>query len=426
MNQKAIRSWLLYDWANSAFATTILATIMPIFYSDVAANNLPKTTATSYWGYTQSISLLFVFLLSPILGAISDSVGNKKSFLRFFTYLGAISSSLLFFVDEGEWMLASLLVIFGTLAFQGALVFYDAFLPELVPEKKRDLISSRGYAAGYMGGGILLAGQLLLIQFPDFFHLSKMLATQISFLSVGIWWFLFSLPFFLNISEQPRKKEASTTQHIKNGIQNVYSTLKEIHQFPELLKFLLAFWFFSDGINTIIKMATIYGTEIGIKDFHLIIALLVTQFVGYPSTLFFGKIANRFGSKTALTATLAIYLLIVILGYFMTNAWHFYSLAIMVGFVQGGSQALSRSIFSNLIPANRTAEFFGFFNLSGKFASIFGPFLFALVGQLTGSSRFGIISLAFFFLMGMLLLYLVDLEKGKQQALTASFTKRDS
>ncbi|WP_044641848.1 MFS transporter [Risungbinella massiliensis] len=419
MNQKAVKSWVLYDWANSAFTTTIMAAVMPIFFSDVAASNLPKATATAYWGYTQSIALVFVFLLSPVLGAIADYAGNKKAFLRFFTYMGAIASSLLFFVGEGDWAFASLLVILGTLAFQGATVFYDAFLPELVPEQERDMVSSRGYASGYIGGGILLAINLLLIQMPDLFGINSLLATQISFLSVGIWWIAFSIPMFRNVPESTKNnKHISIPHQIQRGFKSVFSTIRQMKQYPELLKFLLAFWFFSDGINTIIKMATIYGTEIGIEASDLILALLITQFVGFPATLLFGKVAKPLGAKATLQITLVIYLIIVTLGYFMQSATHFYLLAIMVGLVQGGSQALSRSIFSNLVPTERNAEFFGFFGLTGKFASIFGPFVFGLVGQLTGSSRFGIASLAIFFIGGILLLYFVNFDKGKQEALT--------
>lgn len=424
MNKKAVKSWVLYDWANSAFTTTIMAAVMPIFFSGVAASNLPKATATAYWGYTQSIALVFVFLLSPVLGAIADYAGNKKTFLRFFTYMGAIASSLLFFVGEGDWALASILVILGTLAFQGATVFYDAFLPELVPEQERDMVSSRGYASGYIGGGILLAINLLLIQMPDFFGITTLLATQISFLSVGIWWIAFSIPMFRNVPESPKNSEQISIPHqIKRGFQSVFSTIRSIKQYPELLKFLLAFWFFSDGINTIIKMATIYGTEIGIEASDLILALLITQFVGFPATLLFGKVAKPLGAKVTLQITLVIYLIIVSLGYFMQSATHFYLLAIMVGLVQGGSQALSRSIFSNLVPTERNAEFFGFFGLTGKFASIFGPFVFGLVGQLTGSSRFGIASLAIFFIGGIFLLYFVNFDKGRQEALSAPSKK---
>jgi UMF1 family MFS transporter len=418
VNNKVIRSWALYDWANSAFATTIMAAVMPIFFSKVAAKELNATTATAYWGYIQSISLVIIVILSPVLGAIADQSGSKKSFLQFFTYLGAGASLLMVTIGEGQWIWASALVLVGSIGFSAGNIFYDAYLTDICPEDKRDSVSSKGYAYGYIGGGILLALNLGLIQFHDSLGISRLLATQISFLSVGIWWFLFSLPIFRNVPEaiNPEAKKRTIREHTVSGFMSAAKTLLQMRKYPELLKFLIAFWFYSDGINTIIKMATIYGTEIGIAESDLIAALLITQFVGIPFTVLFGRIAEKLGAKPTLIATLGIYLIIVILGYFMTSAVHFYTLAVMVGFVQGGSQALSRSIFSRLVPPEKNTEFFGFFGLSGKFASIFGPAVFGFVGQLTGSSRAGIASLALFFIAGILLLLNMDLEKGKTEA----------
>ncbi len=416
MHPKSVRAWIMYDWANSAFALTIMAAVMPIFFSDVAALQLSRTTATAYWGYTESISLIFLVLLSPILGSIADKIGRKKQFLRFFTYVGVIASLLMATIGPGEWKWAIFLVIIGTLAFACSTIFYDAFLPEIAVEKDRDMVSSRGYALGYVGSGILLAAQLLLIQKPDWFGLTTLAATQISFVTVGIWWFLFSLPMFKHVKETQTRSSESILSLSKSSIRQVLQTIRELPRYPQLLRFLIAFWFFNDGINTIIKMATIYGREIGIGTSDLILALLITQFVGIPCTLIFGKFAGRFGSKQILISTLIIYLIIVMLGYGMTNAFHFYALAILVGMVQGGSQALARSIYSQLVPIGRNAEFFGFYGLSGKFSAIFGPFVFGFAGQLTGSSRFGILSLAIFFIIGIVLLWGMDIRKGRQQA----------
>ena len=416
MNKKAVQAWIWYDWANSAFATTMIAAVMPIFFSDVATHSLSKTTATAYWGYTQSISLILLVFFSPILGSIADRAGRKKQFLRFFTYVGIAASLLMATIDQGEWVWASLLVIFGTLAFACSNIFYDAFLPEIADEKNRDMVSSRGYALGYIGGGVLLALQLILIQNPAWFGLTTVSATQISFALVGVWWFVFSLPLFRSVQEKQKISNESVFQLSKNSVRQVLQTIKELPRYPELLRFLLAFWFFNDGINTIIKMATIYGREIGIGTSDLIFALLITQFVGLPCTLLFGKIAGWFGSKRTLMMTIIVYLFIVLLGYGMTTSFHFYALAILVGVVQGASQALSRSIYSQLVPFGRNAEFFGFYGLSGKFSAIFGPFVFGLAAQLTGSSRFGILSLAVFFLIGIGLLWGLQIEKGKQEA----------
>ncbi|WP_124726353.1 MFS transporter [Staphylospora marina] len=417
MNKKVIRSWVLYDWANSSFATIIMAAVMPIFFSSVAAVNLDPTTATAYWGYVQSISLVVIVLIAPVLGAIADQSGSRRKFLQFFTWMGAGASLLMATIGEGEWIWASVLMLFGSIGFSAGNIFYDAYLTDICPEEKRDSVSSAGYAWGYIGGGLLLALCLGLIQFHDKLGLSALMATQISFLSVGVWWLLFSIPIFRNVPDPKMPdRQKSFSEYAVSGFSDVAKTIRRLHKYPELLKFLIAFWFFSDGINTIIKMATIYGTEIGIAQTDLIAALLITQFVGIPFTFLFGRIAEKTGSKPALISTLIIYLIIVILGYFMTNALHFYLLAVMVGFVQGGSQALSRSIFSRLVPPERNNEFFGFYGLSGKFASIFGPAVFGLVGQLTGSSRAGIASLALFFVVGIILLLNVDLEKGKTEA----------
>ncbi|RAL23207.1 MFS transporter [Thermoflavimicrobium daqui] len=421
MDKKAVRAWYMYDWANSAFATTIMAAVMPIYFSKVASHGLSDTTATAYWGYTQSIALIFIVILSPILGAIADSTSSKKSFLRFFTYLGVAASILMFTIDQGEWFWACILITIGTLGFSGGNVFYDAFLTDLAPEKDRDMISSRGYAYGYIGGGILLAFNLIMILKPDLFHLTNTQASQFSFLSVGFWWFFFSIPLFRHVHETKKTKQTSTPlKTIPLTIQafkKVGHTIRKIGEFPELVKFLIAFWFFNDGINTIIKMATIYGSEIHIGETHLITALLITQFVGFPCTLLFGRIAEKIGSKSTLIITLIIYLVIVTLGYFMKNEFHFYALAVLVALVQGGSQALSRSIFSQMVPKSYNAEFFGFFGLSGKFSSIFGPAVFGLVAQSFGSSRMGIISLAAFFIMGIIILLFVNIEKGKNEAI---------
>lgn len=417
MDQKAVRGWAMYDWANSAFATTMMAAVLPIFYNDVAAGSLDSTTAQSYWGYTQSIAMLLVAVLAPVLGAIADLSGSKVRFLRFFSYLGILSSILFVFVGKGDYLLASLLITLGTIGFSGGNTFYDALLTDLVPFDKRDYISSKGYAYGYIGGGVLLAVNLAMIMKPGWFLLpSASAGTYVSFVSVGIWWFLFSLPLFRHVKDRPVQTGFSMSQYTAAGLRRVGQTTKEITRYPELLKFIIAFWFFNDGINTIITMATIYGRGIGIDSKDLIGALLITQFVGIPFTLMFGKIAERLGSKPSLYLSLGIYVLIVILGYFMQTASHFYLLAILVGFVQGGSQSIARSIYSNLVPAARSAEFFGFLSVSSKFASIFGPFTFALVGQLTGSSRAGILSLVLFFAIGIVLLATVNLAKGRTEA----------
>jgi MFS transporter, UMF1 family len=418
MNPKAVRAWMMYDWANSAFATTMMAAVLPIFYIEVASKGLSSSTSASYWGLTQTASMLLVAILAPVLGAAADYAGMKMFFLRSFSYLGIAASFLFVFIGQGDYLAASLLFVLGTVGFSGGNSFYDALLPDLVPEEqKREYISSKGFACGYVGGGLLLVVNLLMIQKPGLFGLPNGEAgTRLAFASVAVWWLVFSLPLFRQVKDRTMDAPIPFRQYTRMGFSRTWETLKSLKQYPQLLKFILAYWFFNDGINTIITMATAYGKAIGIGTSDLIMALLITQFVGIPFTLLFGKIGERLGAKPALYISLSIYLLIVLLGYFMTSAIHFYLLAVMVGFVQGGSQAVARSLFSRLVPADRTAEFFGFLSVSGKFSSMVGPAVFAATGLITGSSRYGILALALFFLAGIALLRTVNLEQGSLEA----------
>jgi UMF1 family MFS transporter len=408
----------MYDWANSAFATTMMAAVMPIFYLQVAGIGLPGNAAQVNWGYTQTIAMLCVAIISPFLGAVADHSGAKVRFLAGFSVLGALASAFTALVGEGDWILASVLVILGTIGFSAGNTFYDAMLTDLVPKESRASVSSRGYAMGYIGGGLLLAINLVMIEgWEKVGFASKTAATQTVFVTVGVWWLLFSIPLFLRVKDRRRNRADSYGTVAKAGFVRIGRTFRGISHYPELLKYMLSFWFFNDGINTVILMATIYGSGIGIESKDLILALLITQFVGFPSTLLFGKFAVRAGAKRALYTSLAVYTLIVLLGFFMTNAVHFYVLAIMVGLVQGGSQALARSLYADLVPPSKSAEFFGFLSLSSKFSSVAGPFLFSLVGMITGSSRLGILALLLFFIAGMLLLTRVDLAKGHREAM---------
>ncbi|GGC73653.1 MFS transporter [Thalassobacillus devorans] len=417
MKKKPVFSWVFYDFGNSAFATTMMAAVLPVFYYDVAAAGLKESLAASYWGYTQSIAVLIVAVLAPVLGAISDYSAAKKKFLMFFAFMGMVASMLMAFVGEGDYLLASVLMVFGTIGYSGGNVFYDAFLPEVAEEDTMDKVSAWGFAFGYIGGGVLLAINLLMIMQPGLFGIADtLMATRLAFVSVGIWWLFFSIPLFKNIFEEKKVKPKRTKSFAKIGFQRVGTTFKEIRQYKQLLLFLVAFWLFNDGISTIIKMATVYGRDIGIGSNDLILALLITQFVGIPFTFFFGWIAGKITAKNALSLSLVVYIIIVIIGFFMTSALHFYLLATCVGMVQGGAQSLSRSIFGRMVPGDRHAEFFGFYGISSKFAAIFGPFLFALVGQLTGSSRLGILALVVFFVAGLILLQKVDIEQGAKDA----------
>ena len=387
--KKIINSWAMYDWANSAFATTIMAAILPIYYRTIAEPFLSGNQITSYWAYTNSIALLLIAIISPILGAMADFRGAKKRFLTIFALGGIVATAFMFFLTTGDWLLASTLFILGNIGFAGANIFYDSLLPHIAKKDDIDQISTRGYAMGYVGGGILLAINLAMIMFsPD--HLT-IIMTRISLASVAIWWLLFTIPLLRNVPEPPRQifEGELHTNPIKAGFSRLGETFKEIRKYGDLFKFLVAFWLYNDGIGTIIKMATTYGDEIGIDNTSLIGVLLIVQFVGIPFSFAFGWLAKKIGTKNSIYLSLGVYTLISIGGYFLSNATHFLILGFAVAMVQGGSQALSRSLYGRMVPKSQSAEFFSFFSVSGKFAGIFGPLVFGLVSQLFGNSRLG-------------------------------------
>jgi UMF1 family MFS transporter len=409
--RRIINAWCLYDWGSSAFSTTVEAAVLPVYFEQVVAAGLAGNTATIYWGYVNAVALFITALLAPILGSIADYSGAKRRMLSASAAVGILATALMVLVDRGDWPLAMALFLLGSIGLGVSYVFYDALLPHITRPGDVDYVSSKGYALGYLGGGILLALNLVMIQV--LFRASTW-GPRLSFLTVAVWWALFTLPLLRRVPEPP----ANTTgigagvPPVTAGFRRLRQTLTEVRRYRQLFLFLLAFWLYNDGIGTIIKMATIYGSEIGIGMTDLIGALLLTQFVGIPFSLLFGKFGPRIGTKRAIMLGLGWYALITVGGYFMSHAWHFWALALMVGMVQGGTQALSRSLFSQMVPKARSAEFFGFYDVSSKFAGIAGPALFAVVGQLTGSSRLSIVALVVFFVGGILLLTLVDEEGG--------------
>ncbi len=416
LKRKEVFGWTMYDWANSAFPMIMMSSILPIYYYKVAGANLPGNHATVYWAYTTSIALFIVALLSPIVGAMADFSGAKKRYLTGFALLGILGSALLYGVYSGDWLKASIFFIIGNVGFAGANVFYDSLLPHVAAENERDMVSAAGYAMGYLGGGLLLAISLgLIMTAPD----EKVgFYTRLSFLLTALWWLVFMIPLWKWVPEPKRRvlPEEVGMNPVQAGFSRLLTTLRKVKRYDELWKFLLAFWLYNDGIGTIIKMATIYGTEIGIDSNTLIATLLMIQFVGIPFSFFFGWLAGKIGTKRAIYITLGVYTLISIGGYFMSQAWHFWLLGFGVATVQGGSQALSRSLFSQMVPKSQSSEFFGFFSVSSKFAGILGPLLFGFVGQLMGSSRLSIVSIVLFFIVGGYILTRVDVEEGMRVA----------
>jgi MFS transporter, UMF1 family len=430
-HKKIINAWCMYDWANSAFATTMIAAILPVFFRRVSTVMLPSgghQLATSIWGYTSAISMLLVAILSLMLGPVADYGSAKKRFLAVFAVTGVVFSSLLSLTGAGDWLWTAAFFIMAEIGFAVGEVFYDAMLPGIASPDEIDSVSARGYALGYVGGGILLALNILMIRILPGTVLQPggapvpVLGMQLSFLSVGIWWGAFSVPIFRRVPEIGGESRRLTGVNFAAlAFRRLRATFSQIRRYRELFMFILAFWFYNDGIGTIIKMATAYGDEIGIGLFDLIGALLLTQFVGIPFSIGFGRLAGRIGAKRSILLGIGVYILISIAGFFMTRAVHFWILAGMVGMVQGGTQALSRSLFGAMVPRSKSAEFFGFYNISGKFAGILGPVVFGLVGQLSGTSRLGILSLVFFFVVGGLLLMKVDVEGGKKESRNSNF-----
>ena len=409
-----VNAWCMYDWANSAFATTVMAAVLPTFYSGVAGANLRPVQASSYWGYTNTVAMLLIAFSAPILGAIADHSGTKRRFLAGFAGVGILATSLLVLVSTGDWLLASALYVLGRAGFSGANIFYDSLLPHIAHRDEIDQISTKGYALGYLGGGLLLVVNLAWILKPSWFGLpSAEIASRLSFVSVGIWWAIFSIPLFRRVPEPPSIREAGeSTNPMRAAFQRLGRTFREIRRYRQLLRFLVAYWLYNDGIGTIMVMAVIFGAEIGIETEGLIGAILAVQFLGIPFSFAFGWLARRLGTKRSILLALGVYAVISVGGYFMQTGLHFWILAFLVATVQGGSQALSRSLFGRMAPKAKTAEFFGFYDVSSKFAGIVGPALFGIVGQLTGSSRLSIVALVVFFLVGGGLLLWVNEQEG--------------
>jgi UMF1 family MFS transporter len=423
LHRPELRAWALYDWANSSFLTTIVAAVFPIYFATVAAAGMDPRTAEIRFANATTIAKVIVALLAPLLGAVADYAAVKKRMLAAFLALGVVSTSLMYFIHRGDWQFAAVLFILANVGAAGSFVFYDSLLPHIASTGEMDRVSSAGYAIGYLGGGLLLAVNAAWIQKPEWFGIAGAdAAVRLSFASVAVWWLGFSIPLFRRVPEPPRRIEADESERgrvLVTAARRLGETLHELRGYRQAFLMLLAFVVYNDGIGTIQTMAAIYGTGIGIARGDLILALLITQFVGVPFAFLFGALAGRMGTKRAIFLALGMYTLISGLAYFMTTAWHFYVLAVMVATVQGGSQALGRSLFATMIPTHKSAEFFAFFSVFEKFAGIVGPALFALTIQTTGSSRLAILSVVGFFVVGGAILTFVDVEEGQRAARAA-------
>lgn len=412
--RRALQGWALYDWANSAYATTVMAGFFPIFFKTVASAGVPPTESTAALGTANSIGVLIVCLAAPFLGAIADAGGHKKKFLALFTALGIAGCLGLAAVPAGGWKMAALVYTLTGVAFAGGLCFYDSLLPSVSAPEQMERSSALGFALGYIGGGILFTVNIMMLARPAWFGLSSPeSAIRASFVTVAAWWTIFSLPLFRWVPEPQVSNRTSTWGGaIRQGVRELPRTARDLKQLRTLLLFLGAFFLFNDGVGTTMKMAVDYGLAIGFSPVHLTVALLGVQFIGFPATLVAGRLAERWAPKTVIFLCIGVYLAGILWASRMTRLWEFFTLAAAIGCVQGGIQSISRAFYARLIPRAKAAEFFGFYNLMGKMSGLLGPALVGWVALGSGTNRIGILSIATLFLAGGAVLTRVDPRRG--------------
>jgi UMF1 family MFS transporter len=398
---KTVLSWALYDWANSAYATTVMAGFFPVFFKQYWSSGVDPHTSTFYLGAANSIASIVVALLAPILGSIADQWGSKKKFLLFFAAVGMVMTGSLGMAAKGDWLTAILLYVFANIGFTGGNVFYDSLLVSIAEKKKMDFVSAFGYSLGYLGGGILFGVNVLMTLKPHLFGLASAVeAVRISFITVALWWAVFSVPVFLFVREPRIRPGEPVTTVVAAGMRQLFSTFREIRRLRHIFLFLIGYWCYIDGVDTTVIMAVDYGLSLGFDQSVLIKALLVTQLIGFPAAILFGKIGEKFGTRTGIFIGISVYVGVAVWGFFMDEPQEFYILAIAVGLVQGGVQSLSRSFYGKLIPAENAAEFFGFYNMLGKFAAVLGPFLMGITSMVTGNARYSIFVIILLFIVG--------------------------
>lgn len=403
---RRIFAWALYDWANSAYATVVLAGFFPLFFKGFWAADLSATASTFWLGAANSASSLLIVLIAPVIGAIADCGSRRKRYLVRFALLGIVATATLGFVGAGHWGAAASAFALATVGFMGANVFYDALLPEVAPAGEEDRVSALGFALGYLGGGLLFAGCVAMALWPERLGLpGRDEAVRLAFLLTALWWAVFSIPLLCGVRETPRPVKMATA--VRDALRQLLETLRTVTRNRDAALFLLAYWLYIDGVDTVVRMAVDYGRAIGFAADDLIVALLIVQFVGFPATLAFGRLARPLGARGGIFVALGVYAAVTIWAATMNAAWEFYAMAVVIGLVQGGVQALSRSFFARLVPPGRSGEFFGFYNMMGKFAAVIGPVLVGSVGWLAGEPRIGILSLLVLFAAGAALLSFV-------------------
>lgn len=418
---KKVWAWSMYDWANSAFSTTVMAGFFPIFFEKYWSNPDDVIQSTYQLGWANSLASIVVAALAPFLGAIADRGSAKKKFLIFFCYMGVVMTGGLYMVGQGQWQMAVMVYIAASVGFMGANIFYDSLLPSVAPKEKMNYVSSLGFAIGYIGGGLLFLINVLMYLHPQWFGIADATtAIKLSFLSVAVWWGVFTIPLLLFVPEPQISDSLPLVRAISAGYRQLRITFIQIRQLKIIGMFLLAYWLYIDGVDTIIRMSVKMGSSLGFEAGDLITALLMVQFIAFPAALGYNWFASKIGTKKAVLIAIGGYSVVTLLAYFMTVKLHFYILAALIGLFQGGVQALSRSLFTRLIPRGKEAEFFGFYNMLGKFAAVIGPIMMGWVTLATGNVRLGILSILILFISGALLLQKVDFEEGERLAKTFS------
>ena len=406
--RRPVVGWALYDWANSAFSTTVMAGFFPVFFKQYWSVGTEATVSTFRLGLGNGVASFVIALLAPLLGAAADRGGARVKMLLFFTVLGSAMTAGLYWVEKGNWPLAVFVYALASIGFAGGSTFSDSLMTDVAEPAEFDLVSSYGYSLGYLGGGLLFALNVVMTMKPELFGLADAAsAVRVAFLSVAIWWAVFTLPLLWWVKERNPRRPLSVLTALTQGWRELSQTLRHLRQYRALSLFLAAYWLYIDGVNTIIKMAVDYGLALGFEAKSLIAALLLTQFVAFPAALAFGWIGDRFGTRRGLLLAISVYLAITIWAYWLDNVFEFYAMAAVIGLVQGGVQSLSRSFYGRLVPTDKAGEFFGFFNLIGKFAAVVGPILTGAVALVTGSSRLAILSLIVLFALGGALLFRV-------------------
>jgi UMF1 family MFS transporter len=413
-------SWAFYDWANSAFATVVIAGFFPVFFAQFWAADLAPTRSTQLLGYVSSTASLILVLTAPLLGALADQLGAKKRFLLGFTLLGVLATGALYWLGAGHWGAALALYLAGLLGFFGGNIFNDALITDVAAPDDYERVSSLAYALGYLGAGLLFALNVAMVLAPETFGLADAsAAVRLAFLGCALWWALFTIPLALFVPESRAAASQTLPAALRGAFSELSTTLRQLRRLPNTFLFLIAYWFYIDGVDTIIFMAVKYGLDLGFPDSSLMVALLITQFVGFPAALAFGRLGMRWGPKPSILLAIGIYALVVLAATGMSQVEHFYALAIAIGLVQGGIQALSRALFASLIPAGETAELFGFYNMVGKFAAVLGPFLVGTAAALSGDPRLALLPILLLFLIGAALLWRVDVAAGRADAMAA-------